>query len=147
MCDISKQTDLKERVVYKTVVKHEGFYFSVFCGKLLTTGKVEPLKRSEALWMEELNKWRDALRYLQPEEYLFNPHMVGKVSGFVSKEITERFTASNNKVHSDLTHVTLKVKLGGDIMKGTAKRISYDISERAHTYAGTEILSMEELNP
>ena len=135
MCDISKKTNFKTKTVYKAVEKHCGKYYSYFAMKELQVGKVEPLTKEE-LDNLHVGDACPAYVYLDTDSSFYNPHMVERVSGFALKEdaqvLADRFV--------------LKIVLGGDIMKGTARRICGPMIPEHHiVYAGTKILSMKEV--
>ena len=136
MCNISKKTKLKKVTVFTAVIKHKEDYYSYFSLKKLKVGKVIPLT------MEELNKCPvstgSAKDYLNPNEQFYNENMVGRVSGFATIDPA-------NTLYDTFGKVVLKVVLGGDIMRGTAKNVMERRYNKRVVYAGTEIISMEEV--
>ena len=135
MCDISKKTKLKQVTVYKAVDKNfvypewegEGKYEYVSCFTYfpLRVGRVE----------------KDSAYSEGRGARLYNQNMIGRVSGFVNKKYAKSLVSGS----LGTADAVLKIVLGGDIMQGTGKNISEDIPSRCKVYAGTEILSMEEI--
>jgi len=138
MCDISKKTNLKRKVVYKVVFKREGGYYSCVVGSMIQEGLV--------LLSPATKYYKDFV----PTYY--NPNMDGRVSGFASKgsamlligidakyNIFRDYNVFKDKV------VILKITLGGSIMKGTAKGFLLGKDAKRITYAGTEIIDFEEI--
>ena len=141
MCDISKKTKLKTKTVYKAVLKIKRNYYSIFSGKKLTVGRVEPLTKREARFYGRYVS-RSPLNYFDEDDWAYNPEMVGRVSGF--GKMKDAMIQSNTCWAKGRGRV-LRVVLGGDIMKGTCQKINLDINWPNPTYAGTEIISMEEI--
>lgn len=131
MCDIKTKTNLTTKTVYKVVRKEDKDYYAYFSGFPIKIGKVD------LHWDDKHN---DNFMKYNPASNLYNYIMTGKTSGFAK-------LISAQKLHKVLNYanVILKMKLGGEIWKGTGKNISDNISERIITYAGTEILSFKEI--
>jgi hypothetical protein len=149
MCDISKPTKFKTKTVYKVVAKVNDRYRSVLSFSTLSIGKVMPLTRLEALYGNQIGT--DSVNYLNEHDVFFNHNMVNRVSGFGRKDDAEVFMRDCGGgdiidiVREHFPVVILKLKLGGSIMEGTTNRIDKFIPNHHKTYAGTEILSMEEI--
>jgi len=148
MCNISKKTRRKTVTVYKVAVKFNDSYRSPFTFKKLILGKVKPLTELEA--KTGATKGLNSMRYFDPTFQFYNWNMLGKTSGFYTKRAAkEVFNHTYGLIHDlkatwGLTAVILKVTLGGEIWEGSAKRICEEY-EKDRTFAGTEILSMEEI--
>ena len=88
-------------------------------------------------------------KYMLPNDYtngwsawsawMFNRNMVGKSSGFakLSNARKLRSARTNYKI--------LKIVLGGEIWEGDASQICSMVRYSEKTFAGTEILSFEEV--
>jgi hypothetical protein len=149
MCNINSKTDLKTKTIYKAVKKYRGRYFSYFSGFEIKLGpvdldwKVTKLAAIEGL--EERNLLH-ARPYNPTMEFLYNENMVGKTSGFGEEKWAKHLAFGRSRYHMKEVHLAiLKIKLGGEIWEGTAAKIGAGIPVDIKTYAGTEILSFEEL--
>jgi hypothetical protein len=140
MCDINEKTKFKTKTIYKVVEKHNDKYYSVFAAKEISVGKVSPLTPEEVIENLEIMGWSyvDPREYTHPVSPKFNDNMVGKTSGFAKIGPAKALQMGNEK------EVVLKMVIGGDIMKGTSANIA-GLDPNYITYAGTEILSMEEV--
>ena len=134
MCDIKNKTLLKTMTVYKAVGKtNTGDYISPFAHAPITTGKVPFFTISEIK-----NWWYNTSHPLH-----------GKVSGFARKrdaEILSNHIKANPFAYPENMKI-LKIKLGGTILIGTTNMILHEniLSWNHITYAGSEILSIEEI--
>jgi len=135
MCDINKKTDLTTKIIYKVVRILDGKYYAYYSGLPIEIGKVD------SSWEDKKHKWPDYLHYKFTR--LYNNNMIGKTSGFATLKAA-MILKQNCKYYQDTTTI-LKIKLGGEIWKGNGKNISSVISNDIVTYAGTEILSFEEI--
>ena len=137
MCDISKPTKLKEITVYKVATKSQSGYLSAFVEAPIKLGEVKPFEMTGIL----------VLKYGY-NSALFNINMIRRSSGFKSKEAAQKladFFANNSEDENNNENlIVLKIKLGGSIMRGTSNYIG-GIDASHITYAGTEILSIEEI--
>lgn len=139
MCDIKQKTDLKERTIYKCVIKRGDEYISPFAYKTVCLGVVNPLTPDEY----HLNGgYGVGYNPYQKGGSLFNKAMVGLCSGFATLRGAQECTATCY----GRCFVIIKMRIGGDIWKGTSKNI-WDERARFVTYAGSEILSFVEINP
>ena len=131
MCDISKKSKFKTKTVYKAVVLcSDGTYLSAFAGAPLAVGLVPNFRK-------------DQLRY----SGWFNPShpLHGKISGFAQKQDALKLSEADYLLSHPIR--VLKIKLGGTILVGSTKGIDSQLIPPNHiTYAGTEILSMEEIS-
>lgn len=149
MCDISKNTDLKTVTAYKVVMKREekgkAQYYSWFAGTPLKVGI--PTKQTHELYNTMSKLFDRSLRYYCLGENYFNKNMVGKTSGFEKKE--DAFSLLNDITSYSfkpmLNVCVIELKLKGEIMQGTAARITLSIPSHHITYAGTEIVSIKEI--
>ena len=152
MCDIKKETKYKSRIVYKVCYKIDDQYYSYFAGMLIKEGKVETRTQSPHKYLLLTIPELGITDYHQGEN-LFNKNLVGRTSGFASLDIAEQFILRlklQNINFYKLRYlkprvVLLKVKIGGSIFKGSTKNISFYTPSDGVTYAGSEILSFEEI--
>ena len=145
MCDISKKTRRKSVTVYKAVLIDGKHFKSVFSRMIIKTGEVSKRFLSH-----------DKRHHDNDYSHLYNENMVGRTSGFKSKEdafalaksmienSSEMIKDQQTKLPYDVT--VIKMVLGGNIMQGTTCMISDNISDKNKTFAGTKILSFEEIN-
>jgi hypothetical protein len=132
MCNLKEKTELKTVTVYKAVEKHKGKYYSFFAGTKIEIGEVKP-QTPENICKEMRSNCATLYSCDEPN---YNEHMVGKCSGF-EKKIDAQTLAEGLPV--------LKVVLRGEIWIGDATQIDSNINENSIIYAGTEILSFEEI--
>lgn len=150
MCDISVKTNFKQKTVYKVAFQSKrGKLYSIFTYLPLVVG---PVKDDRYKMMDYcrriLGETHDALR---TNTNLYNPNMLGKVSGFAKKG--DAITLAHNT--GELSHVSrarlsgkvvvLKIVLGGEILQGTTENVTHLISYYNLTYAGSVIKSIEKL--
>jgi len=130
MCNLKEKTDLKTVTIYKAVEKIGGKYYAFFAGTLIKLGTVEPqsYKNVHKRFKHRVDDW-----YIS-----FNDNMVGKCSGFKMKSDAIRLADGKNDA-------VLKIKLGGEIWIGDALNIDMYIPDDHIIYAGSEILSFEEI--
>lgn len=140
MCDISIQTRFKTKTVYKVAYQILGAYYSMFAGMLLNIGQVSKMPLYKGGVHHRFIRYKEC-----PE--LFNPHMQGRTSGFKTKRAALELVKNtlNVEIPAMSYTVILKIKLGGNIIQGTSAGIG-GVSSRYVTYAGTEILSLEEVS-
>jgi hypothetical protein len=140
MCDISIKTRMKSVTVFKAAVEHEGEFYSLYSAKKLSVGPVKPLTVAEIKHGVTIDLYCGN-QYLPSAiwQWHYNEHMVGKVSGFKLKRDAVTLAGSSSR------KVVLKIVLGGEIMKGTANAISFDIPYENTTYAGTVIKSIQKI--
>ena len=131
MCDISIKTNLKSKTIYKVAFKDYNEYYAVFSHLNLKIGKVSVPSNIKGRYEYEV---------------IYNPLMVDKTSGFASLRAAKRLlnhklscSYYNNKI------VILKMKIRGNILKGTSDKIALYFPKDFITYAGEEIISMEEV--
>jgi hypothetical protein len=118
--------------IYKAVKKIRENYYSIFAGTKIELGVVKPQSHKNT------HRSFRAYESFHIGHSFYNEIMVGKSSGFI--EIDDaRCLADENK------EVVLKIELGGEIWQGDAEKISFYIPEHHILYAGTEILSFEEI--
>ena len=148
MCDIKEKTRFKTKTVYKVVEKCGGNYYSYYTGKPVTVGKVTPLTEKELeFFMTEVgfdvryayNPTAFKKAYIIGGTRIFNKKMMGKISAFASLSVAKRLKESI----PDPCEI-LKIKLGGEILKGTSDKMGY-IPPHYVTYAGSEVLSIKEI--
>ena len=129
MCDIGKETKLREVTVYKAVRKWttaDGLtYVSPFANAPISPGR-----------MTKDDTYADNI-----EDGLYNTHMIGRVSGFADPGPAWELCRGRDRI-------VLKIVLGSTddmpILEGTARGISLNIPDRRVTYAGPVVLRMEE---
>lgn len=140
MCDISKPTKRKTVTVYKTVIKEKGKYYSLFTGYPLAVGKVKEYEEDTGKGFNDLLDYEDG-GFLA---IFFNHNMKGRISGFKLKK--DAVALATDRENNLPPVVVLKIVLTGNILRGTTRGIDRMIIPKTHTaYAGTEILSMEEI--
>ena len=142
MCRLIRKTNRKTVTVYKVVTtpyRLEGYY-ACFSGVKIEVGKVQP---------QTIKIYDRMSKYLFPNDYttrntgwsrwMFSENMVGKSSGFakLSNARKLRSARTNYKI--------LKIVLGGEIWEGDASQICSQVRYSEKTFAGTEILSFEEV--
>lgn len=139
MCDINKKTKLKTVTVYKLCHKIGNKYYAYFSGMEISTGNVVNFKNTcDSHFLNRINKENSPI---------YNENMIGRTSGFKLKKDVE-YLLEHIKKHNPFNcgKVILKIKLGGDIMKGSGKNIIMDdYLDSTITYAGTEIVEMQEV--
>ena len=131
MCDISIKTNLKSKTIYKVAFKDDNEYFAIFSLLNLKIGKVSVPSSIKESYENCGN---------------YNPLMVDKTSGFSSLRAAKRLL--NYKLSPSYYHhkiVILKMKIRGNIFKGTSDKIALYFPNDFITYAGEEIISMEEV--
>jgi len=143
MCDIRQQTNLKTKTVYKVVYKANGKYYAVFSGLRLEIGFVQKMLRFDSV-IEDDNKDASILQsfnsFHKTSSTCYNPLMSGRTSGFSSLKAAEILA------RCCYPSIILKIQLGGSILKGTSANILRDPTfQRYITYAGTEVLSIKEI--
>lgn len=132
MCKLIRKTKKETVTVYKTVLRvvHEDgeYYTAFFSGVRIKLGKVKQQTREDKCFH----------RYIPGTQH-WNEIMVGKSSGFANlKPAIKLGRCTKNSC-------VLKIVLGGEIWEGDASRIAIDIDFKEKIYAGTEILSFEEV--
>ena len=128
MCDIKEKTQFKTMTVYKAVRVSKGKYLSPFARTPINLGSVPEFKKFEVV------------------SDFFNPRhpLHGKISGFAKKQ--DAITLANDDCFPTPSMKILKIKLGGIILMGSTNNICYKLRTVNNiTYAGSEILSIEEL--
>ena len=146
MCDIKiKREDLKTITVYKVVMRRieedVPAYYSWFAGTPLKKGDVVAQTNQIFYTMQQIFRSRALKRYEEGESH-YNVNMPGKVSGFERKE--DAFILYS-ELPSNKIAAVVKIVLGGEIMQGTAARVTAAVPYHHITYAGTKIKSITEL--
>ena len=145
MCDIKTKTDLKTQVVYKVVMRSiendKPAYYSWFAGTPVKKGKAVAQTFELHYQMSQLFATR-MLKHYDISESHYNSYMIGKVSGFERKE--DAFLLFR-ELYSKRFACVVAITLGGEIMQGTANRITASVPYHHITFAGTEIKSIKEL--
>ena len=131
MCNLNTTTNLKQQTVFKVVYKTKDGYKSCFAKSKVVIGKVIP----------QTERPKDGI-YYKAVPSLFNELAVGRSSGFEKLEIATILAATYGS-YSNIC--ILKIELGGSIVSGTALGIMNHKYDREIVYAGTEILSIEEV--
>ncbi len=152
MCDINKETKYKTRIVYKVCYKIDNKYYSYFAGMLIKEGKVETRTQSPHKYLPLTISEMEITDYHQGGS-LFNKNLVGRTSGFASLDIAKQYILRLKLQNINFYKrrylrprvVLLRIKIGGSIFKGSTKNISVSIPSDSVTYAGSEILSFEEI--
>ena len=156
MCDLRNDVKInaKTKTVYKICTERDGKYYATLSGLRIAVGKVKDLgfvKEREtgevksSFWSDDkyvsvIPRWR--IRLYTTECELYNPLAVGRTTGFATKKMALR--AQESFCTPNL--VLLKLKITGDLVSGTGKKISSDERlDRAKVYAGKEILSVEKV--
>jgi hypothetical protein len=138
MCNITKKTNKETIIVYKAVIRVKKRYYACFSGIKIKVGKVKPQTNRDYNRIENrflLDGWRyDTL------SMFYNKNMVGKTSGFATLKSAESLAYDGYG-----SRIVLKIVLGGEIWRGNAVKISSSVPDNAVVYAGTEILSFEEV--
>ena len=150
MCNINKKSYFETKTVYKAVKKIDGRYFSFYSGFEIKVGSVDPnWTLSDENFVGIKCKWKPiiwlAVRPYLESMPLWNKNIVGKVTGFGSEKWA-RLVFEKTRFHkSNVDFAILKMVLGGDIMHGNAVGICRWIPDNVTTWAGSEILSFEEI--
>lgn len=138
MCDINQATDLKTVNVYKVCYKIRNKYYACFSHIKIFVGSVSI----------STSHYRERLKVMYAPSFpVYNENMIDKTTGFKNLKHARYLQKRFKKIiHDDEEMVILKIKLGGEIMQGTGKNIvTSSILDSAITYAGTEILEIEEV--
>lgn len=139
MCDVNIRTKYTTRIVYKVVHKIGEKYYALYSGLPIRLGNVDKRWR--------LSKLKESIRdsydfnVFTSDEWSYNRNIVGKTTGFALLEAAKILKQESSK--EDKT--VLKIKLGGEIWKGTGKNILSSYFDKYIVYAGSEILSFEEV--
>lgn len=135
MCNLTKRRrDLTEVTIYKLVTKEvDGRYRSYFANTPVHVGKVIP-QQIPGQYIPL------GFHFYKKGDGLYNRKMVGKCSGFKNPKIAKELFG-----YKEDENVVLEIVLGGEIWEGDSKGISMSIYDEEVTYAGTEILSIKEL--
>lgn len=149
MCNIHKKTYFTTKTIYKAVKKMQGRYFSFYSGFEIKLGPVDPEWSLSKLDSSIKCKWRAStwmgVRPYLPSMTLYNPDIVGKVTGFGKEKWAKLVFNKPRFQKPDVEFAILKMVLGGDIMKGDATGVAKFIPDKIVTWAGSEILSFEEI--
>ena len=142
MCDINKKTKLKTVDIYKICWKRGDKYYAYFSGMEISVGNViDFVSTCDERFLNRIN-------HIYTD--IHNVNMIGRTSGFKLKRDAQYLLEYINKRTPLRNHrVLLKIKIGGDIMQGTGKKIIKDVrldNDSVITYAGTEILEIQEVN-
>lgn len=143
MCDISKETELKNVTVYKMMYKdHDHSFTSPFAYAIIQEGDVGDLRSSE---------------YLEGQS-LYNANIIGRVSGFeflsdaiklmLCKSDCPVTIYSHNKSRNTILEIVLEPTNRGPIMEGTIQGISnvFGKCNENRTFAGSFVRSIRELD-
>jgi hypothetical protein len=139
MCDIKTKTDLKERIIYKVVIKKDDKYYGLYSGVELKLGKVSKKRDENSINTRAIH----FEPYSQYNEPYYNALMIGRINGFANKIIAKNLAIYNDDPFRRV--VTTKVVLSGSIYRGTGKNISYSVPVKCITYAGSIVKSFEEV--
>jgi hypothetical protein len=135
MCNITKKTDKKTVTVYKAVIKDGENYYAFFSGIKIGVGTVKP--QIDADYVKNIYLYRGYFKH----DSIYNENMVGKTSGFAKHKTAKLLLSECFYTEA----VILKMVLGGEIWEGNAEHIACEINPSEVVYAGTEILSFEEV--
>lgn len=148
MCNINKKTKYKTRIIYKVCYKCGDNYYSIFAGMKIEIGKTADSIRLSHLPINS--------RYIGFNQYeigdgLYNDNLIGRTSGFKDKEaafklLKRQYLIKDNNNVIEAEPVVLKIKIGGSIFQGNSRLISLGFPNDKVTYAGSEILSFEEIS-
>lgn len=139
MCDINKKTKYTTRIVYKVVHKIDGNYYALYSGLPISIGKVDARWRLSKL-KEDIRDNYDFSNFTT-DTWFYNRNIIGKTSGFAILKAAKILKSESHREDKKI----LKIKLGGEIWKGTSKNILSKYFDNYIVYAGTEILSFEEI--
>lgn len=139
MCNISTPSKYKTKTIYKVVIKvNDAFplspsvtYLSAFTNQPVKVGLV-----SDVINLNELH-----YPYTDISARAYNKHMINRTSGFASLKTAKLLIS---KTIDKTKYTILKITIAGDVMKGTTDFIHY-LPKHLKTYAGKEILSIEEI--
>ena len=147
MCNISKPTQLKTITVYKIVYKAEGKYFGLYSHMPVVLGTVPKIDNSTEIELKVKAILGRKLSFWGSGWAGHNPLMPGKISGFAKRSVAKQLIecTSERPIEEATSIIIIKIKLGGTILMGTSENISNGININHITYAGTEILSIEEI--
>ena len=140
MCNITKKTDKETVTIYKVVIKYKRRYYSVFSGVKIKIGGVTPQTNRDFKRIDNLTNGGWRYNAFSP---LYNNIMPGKTSGFATLESAKSLAEDDSRVYS--SRIVLKIVLGGEIWEGDALDISHRVPNTAIVYAGSKILSFEEV--
>ena len=148
MCNINKKTKYKTRIIYKVCYKCKDNYYSIFAGMKIEIGKIADFIRLSHL---PINSRYIVFHQYKIGDWLYNNNLIGRTSGFKDKEVAFEllrrqlsFEDNNNVIVAE--PVVLKIKIGGSIFQGDSSLISHGLPNDKVTYAGSEILSFEEIS-
>lgn len=151
MCNIRTKTDLKEVTIYKLVLqsKRNGGYYSFFAGFPIKVGPVPIFRRRQVpVNLKGFNIYGRG-------QGLYNKNLRGRTSGFAAFQVAKTladYDRNRNKKWGNVYNGNegvikiLKIQLGGSIYEGTSASIADCISDFETVYAGSEILSIEEVS-
>ena len=148
MCDISTKSDFKTKTIYKVCIKLNGRYFACFSRAEIKIGKI-PRRTNEMIVARDMKEAEiESSMNLNMFSYIYggwgndNPIIENKTTGFATLNDAKKLLT---KIETPLLCI-LKLKIGGEIYHGTGKGITDDNNLwKAITYAGSEILSFEEI--
>jgi len=151
MCDISNQTNLKQKTIYKVAWLIDGKYYSVFSQHELKTGKV--LTFPYLMFSRSQRMFGESHKSLDLGSNLYNNNMLGRVSGFALKSDA---IAMCTKDDDDTSYVglcllkghiivILKMVITGSILRGSTSHVSSSVSYDHDAYAGDYIKSMKKI--
>ena len=133
MCDIKEKTQLKTMTVYKAVYRNDkDEYLSPFAETPVEIGKVPNFTREVLCGM-----FQDILHPMR-----------GHISGCLKKAHAIIISKASCFDNWQNNMKIVKIKLGGDILKGSTSGIldENELTSNGIIYAGSEILSIEEVN-
>jgi len=139
MCDINKKTNYTTRIVYKVVHKNGDNYYALYSGLPICIGNVD--KRWRISKLKENIRDNYDFNSFTPDTWTYNRNIIGKTTGFADLKAAKILKRESNREDKTI----LKIKLGGEIWKGTSKNILSEYFDNHIVYAGSEILSFEEI--
>ena len=131
MCDIGEETKFKSKVVYKVVYTIDGKHYSIFSGLKIKLGAVRNMNKRKTIGYMTFNTYG---KY----DHFYNENMIGRTTGF------EKLSSAQELARVQSSRRVIKIKLGGKLLKGTAKRLLCN-GYKHKVYAGTRILSITEI--
>lgn len=139
MCNVNIKTKYTTRIVYKVVNKIADNYHALYSGLPIRIGKVDARWKLSKLKEDILDNY-DFINFT-PVDWTYNSNIIGKTTGFANLKAAKILQKGTHREANTI----LKIKLGGEIWKGTSKNILSESFDNHIVYAGSKILSFEEI--
>ena len=139
MCDVNIRTKYTTRIVYKVVHKIADKYYALYSGLPIRIGNVD--KRWRLSKLKESIQDKYDFSSFTSDNWSYNRNIIGKTTGFTDLKAANILKRESHREDKTI----LKMKLGGEIWKGTSRNILSEHFDNYIVYAGSEILSFEEI--